>query len=533
MAIAAAAAAPGIRRVGEDSSLEWQIRRLAELESACAQRGASEAKAAELVEQMRVKVRQFERQNAANVAGAEQELSRLSDDLQRSLHAKHTLEVRVREGDRRVDQLRVTVADLSAGRDVAVARRCALAEDSARARRQAAEETEAKDAAFQRLHRLALEAERLRSEVEGREAVNATLQRELASLRPAVVRLCRRERAELVLLERLQRGLLGRCFWALWRRRSTARARGERPRLQALRQRTSVEGPSFRAFACWAQGCQSLRRWRSGCQVRARDRLRRCLTPWRRWTRWARLCGARLCASCFGAWSQAARNVTQRRQSRERRRALQEAFRCWTSVVADLRQVYLCSSALARLIKRRLSLEVTRCWSSAAQACQARRRARVEMSQRQRMLRLSDSLRLWIVESSTSAKRRQALAQQVASQSRRRLGVAIAAFHSLVSETRGHRSLLDEGLARHTANRERRLLLQILQSLQDLLTKWRSLRLSYVLVVKRWSLPLVSEVLFAWRQLAARSRRLAESLAAPEKALAPVLRRRHLRPWCV
>lgn len=53
-------------------------------------------------------VHQFEAQNAANVAGAEQELARLSDELQRSLQAEHSLQLRVQ--DRFADGRRGTTA---------------------------------------------------------------------------------------------------------------------------------------------------------------------------------------------------------------------------------------------------------------------------------------------------------------------------------------------------------------------------------------------------------------------------------------
>ncbi|CAK0826195.1 unnamed protein product [Prorocentrum cordatum] len=73
---------------GGPDLVELQLRRLAHLESLCANRTAGEARAAALVAQLEAKIRQFEQQTAANMGQAEQELARLSGELQLSLQRR-------------------------------------------------------------------------------------------------------------------------------------------------------------------------------------------------------------------------------------------------------------------------------------------------------------------------------------------------------------------------------------------------------------------------------------------------------------
>merc|ERR1740121_733290 len=114
---------------------------------------------------MRLKVQQFAEQNARNAQSAEKEMSFLSDELQRSLQEEHTLEVRAKEGERRVSELQREVDDLRAKRDAALARRHAQAEENVRIQRRLSRGRDSRGETEERLHRCEAEAQQLRTRI--------------------------------------------------------------------------------------------------------------------------------------------------------------------------------------------------------------------------------------------------------------------------------------------------------------------------------------------------------------------------------
>eukprot|EP00401_Gymnodinium_catenatum_P025725 CAMPEP_0117555362 /NCGR_PEP_ID=MMETSP0784-20121206/51235_1 /TAXON_ID=39447 /ORGANISM="" /LENGTH=794 /DNA_ID=CAMNT_0005352565 /DNA_START=42 /DNA_END=2426 /DNA_ORIENTATION=+ len=216
-------------------ALDQQFRRLAKLEGECAQRAAGEARAAELVEQMRLKVQQFERQNGCNVENAEAELSRLSDDLQRALHHQHSLEIRVQQGEERVAMLRHSTTALTAERDAAAARQLAHLDECAMLQRRVQEERDATDTALQQLHESAVETERLRAKITDSETAQRRLSAELGSLQSWGDRRRRLEHARFSLMQRRQFRTTRNAFLAF--AYNCPVAREERGLMERLRQR--------------------------------------------------------------------------------------------------------------------------------------------------------------------------------------------------------------------------------------------------------------------------------------------------------
>mmetsp|Transcript_57360 Transcript_57360/g.134481 ORF Transcript_57360/g.134481 Transcript_57360/m.134481 type:complete len:697 (+) Transcript_57360:85-2175(+) len=243
-------------------SLELLVRRLTKLENDCAQRAVSEARVAELVEQMRLKVQQFERQNAANLQNAEEELSKLSDDLQRSLHAEHSLETRVRAGELRLAEMRQLVKEAAAERDAECARHKAIVGERLQLDHQVSEEHAAWESMSAKLQEADAEVAKLRADLAKCDSDRVNLDAELAKLRPEVTKRRHLERSETTITERRDR-LVIQHAWAEFRRscqcsrrvREASLATVRRARRTSLLQRT-VE--LWRLSACAAMQARRL-----------------------------------------------------------------------------------------------------------------------------------------------------------------------------------------------------------------------------------------------------------------------------------
>mmetsp|Transcript_63133 Transcript_63133/g.150509 ORF Transcript_63133/g.150509 Transcript_63133/m.150509 type:complete len:691 (-) Transcript_63133:7-2079(-) len=268
------------RTARNSEPLELLVRRLARLESDCAQRAASEARVAELVEQMKLKVQQFERQNAANMRSAEDELSRLSDDLQRSLHAQHTLESRVNTGERRVMELRRSVEEVSAERDAAAAQHRAQVNERLQLERQTAEEHELREAMSRKLRDADSDAAKLRADLIRCDRERVSLDVELQKLQPKVEKLQKLEPLEATMSSRRQERSLAKA-WASLRSYCQRSRRAREVCLSTVgkaKQRAYIRS----VFEAWcAASSASMRRRRLSGIVMAQRRCLACRSTFR------------------------------------------------------------------------------------------------------------------------------------------------------------------------------------------------------------------------------------------------------------
>mmetsp|Transcript_106725 Transcript_106725/g.299933 ORF Transcript_106725/g.299933 Transcript_106725/m.299933 type:complete len:795 (+) Transcript_106725:108-2492(+) len=340
-------------------ALDQQFRRLAKLEGECAQRAAGEARAAELVEQMRLKVQQFERQNGCNVENAEAELSRLSDDLQRALHHQHSLEIRVQQGEERVAMLRHSTTALTAERDAAAARQLAHLDECAMLQRRVQEERDATDTALQQLHESAVETERLRAKITDSETAQRRLSAELGSLQSWGDRRRRLEHARFSLMQRRQFRTTRNAFLAF--AYNCPVAREERGLMERLRQRVRRSMVAA-VISRWRRAAKAWVRWRSQNFARQHLRLGRAVGLWKFAARWQPRWRCHACRFCLHGWRNVAQRLAHARHWRIAKalvRILLQAWRITTQAACQLQQRQAC---VIRLHMRRLLRELLREW---------------------------------------------------------------------------------------------------------------------------------------------------------------------------
>eukprot|EP00929_Paragymnodinium_shiwhaense_P090392 TRINITY_DN50578_c0_g1_i1.p1 TRINITY_DN50578_c0_g1~~TRINITY_DN50578_c0_g1_i1.p1 ORF type:complete len:839 (-),score=203.41 TRINITY_DN50578_c0_g1_i1:81-2597(-) len=365
--------------------LDEQMRHLARLEKEVAQRAAAEARAAELVEQMRLKVMQFEQQNDTNRSQAEAELSRLSDDLQRSLHRQYALEMRVQEDEEKIIRLQQTLPELAARRDHLLERHKLHKEEVAEFQKRALQDRMTMDAAEREMEELDIQIDRLRREKLDGEKMRDKLSAEVVVLRPLVQKVRAQERAELTVILRLQEALVRRGFDVF--KAAVPAARAQRLLFEELLQRgqrCQVSGAMLR-WKRWA-GARVL--WRRGCVSRERSFIRCALHLWckaARWTqRWRRGC----CRKVLLTWKRAVLRIADAKEWRSAKMLQQEVLRQWARHLEGLRYQRRNQRCLARLRLSRSKRRAFVCWREAARllvdlrlrsgvACQMRRRKTV------------------------------------------------------------------------------------------------------------------------------------------------------------
>eukprot|EP00746_Dinoflagellata_sp_MGD_P011584 gnl/MRDRNA2_/MRDRNA2_124362_c0_seq1.p1 gnl/MRDRNA2_/MRDRNA2_124362_c0~~gnl/MRDRNA2_/MRDRNA2_124362_c0_seq1.p1 ORF type:complete len:888 (+),score=184.84 gnl/MRDRNA2_/MRDRNA2_124362_c0_seq1:73-2736(+) len=88
-----------------DAALEGYDTRIAELEEECARLSSSERRLEAERVQLRQQLQRFQQQNERNVHAAEQELTRLVEEIQRSIQTTYLLEENLKERQTRVSQL--------------------------------------------------------------------------------------------------------------------------------------------------------------------------------------------------------------------------------------------------------------------------------------------------------------------------------------------------------------------------------------------------------------------------------------------
>lgn len=362
-------------------TLDHQLQQLARLEGECAQRAASEARVAELVEQMRHKVQQFELQNKANVRSAEEELSRLSDDYQRALHKQHALEARAQEGEYRIAELRRMVCELSSEAETAAARRLVHVDECVQLRQRVADERRAKDLSMRHLHDAAIEAEELHEKIRTTTLVHARLKGELELLHPTAFRLERHSAITEVVVRRAGQTLLRKGFRAFVR--ACARAQEERARQVNLQccanlNRLGLAFGTWRVVASQLMGARAMSR-RTDAALLA-STLQRWLLCVRRFQQVRVL----LCGHILRAWMAAAQRATRERYWHEGRRTRGRYFRRWRGVVHESRKMCGYHACAVRICDQQFVRVAVRQWTWAAQTRRVHRDRAAEIALRRK-----------------------------------------------------------------------------------------------------------------------------------------------------
>lgn len=205
--------------------LESRGAQLSRLEAERAQRASNEKRLQDLVARLRQKVLQYEGQNSENAKASDDELARLSSELQRTLHAQHGMEARIADLDERALALEKITRELQA-------------EGSATAGALQARKEALELAAHQRENgrRWLKEEEHAvqRCRAEGSDAfqMHAQLEAQLEKLRPRMERHGMRERASVALQRMAMQREMMRAFQRF--RKAFMLRRAERLKLEKL-----------------------------------------------------------------------------------------------------------------------------------------------------------------------------------------------------------------------------------------------------------------------------------------------------------
>lgn len=493
-------------------SLELQLRRLAKLEGECSQRAAAEAREKELVEQMRNKVRQFERQNVENVENADEEMARLSDDLGRSLQAHRALEARALQGERRVEELRRGVEELAADCAAEAARRRGHIDEVRRLQFAATEERAACAAAAAQLRGTEEASSRLSREIANSSAARLGLEDELQHLGPHVARRRGFDRAAEAAAEQAWARAASRAF-----RRFAAGVRAaqrQRPRVEIFRRNVRL-GFITLALGRWVQFCRLCRQQRCWTLPHEAPVLASSFRSWARWGALRSNSGRWLRRRAMLCWSQAAQCCALARKDRYLRSLCTRLILRWRGLVIGSSQLLHLDTFAWRLRRRRVLLVFVDIWRRGSVELHGQEAGCNGLTQRRELAYLRASFRVLCMY---SACRRHLAATLVLARGLTIARIARAvlqAFQQNWLYQLRFRAIASDVASHHVALQRKRLQRKAFDAFWILVNQRRRLRTLTLQARHGRCTELFSTVVPAWRDATLWQQRSSDSLTRP------------------